>query len=150
MRFGYAATLALVMLSSPGCATTQIGGSGQAGPAVEQATLAVGGQSYQIDACTSGDLEHFLGVDLADQKAGAFARLVMDPIDGPRLKVVVRGQEDGRFVFERNQCSQLDADVHPTDWIVNNVRAVSGFVNAECRTPTGRPVSLHARFTHCH
>jgi hypothetical protein len=142
------AGLALV-LCGPGCATTQVSGQQPSSP-IEQATLTVGDRPYQIDACTSGDLLQFLGVDLADQKAGAFARVVIDPIDGPRLKVVVRGLEDGSAVFTRNQCSQLDADVQPTGWVVNNVRAVSGFVNAECRAPSGRPVSLHVRFTHCH
>jgi hypothetical protein len=150
MKYRRVAALALLALSAPACATTQVAGAGPAGPAVEQATLTFGRQSYQIDACTSGDLLQFLGVDLADQKAGAIARLVMDPIDGPRLKVVVRGAEEGSVVLARDQCSLLDADVRPTNWVVNTVRAVSGYVNAECRTPSGQAVSLHARFTHCH
>ncbi len=150
MTCGRLAALAILVLSLPGCATTQVGGAGLGGPAVEQATLTVGRQSYQIDTCTSGDLLQFLGVDLADQKAGAIARLAMDPIDGPRLKVVVRGAEEGSAVLARDQCSVLDADVHPTNWVVNTVRAVSGYVNAECRSASGQAISLHARFTHCH
>jgi hypothetical protein len=143
------AMILLLLPFASACATTQI--AGQTSSAIEQATLSIDGRPYQIDACTSGDLLQFLGVDLADQKAGVVARLVIDPIDGPRLKVVARdGLDDGAAVFTRNQCSQLDADVHPTNWIVNNVRAVSGVVNAECRAPSGRPVSLHVRFTHCH
>jgi hypothetical protein len=137
--------IALLIFAS-GCATTQI--AGQNASSVEQATLAVGGQAYRIDACASGGLEQFLGVDLGDEKAGAIARVVIDPIDGPRLKVAVRGI--GSVVFSRNQCSQLEADVRPTNWIINNVRAVSGSVNAECRAPSGQTVSLHARFTRCH
>jgi hypothetical protein len=142
--------LLVVLLGSlvTGCATTQVAGGTTSG--IDQATLSVAGQQYQIDACTAGGLLQFLGVDLADQKAGAFARVVIDPIEGPRLKIVARGLEEGSVVLTRNQCSQLDADVHPTNWIVNNVRAVSGFVNAECRSAAGPAVSLHARFTHCH
>jgi hypothetical protein len=75
---------------------------------------------------------------------------LIDPLEGPRLKIVARGLEEGSVVLTRTQCSQLDADVHPTNWIVNDVRAVSGFVNAECRSAAGPAVSLHARFTRCH
>ncbi len=53
-------------------------------------------------------------------------------------------------MLARDQCSVLDADVHPTNWVVNTVRAVSGYVNAECRSASGQAISLHARFTHCH
>jgi len=149
MSCGRLAAMSLVAGSLAGCATTQVSG-GPSGSPIEQATLSIGGRAYQIDACTSGDLQQFLGVDLADQKAGAFARVVIDPIDGPRLRIVAREGLDRAAVFTRDQCSQLDADVHPTNWIVNNVRAVSGYVNAECRASSGPPVSLHVRFTHCH
>ncbi len=142
------ATLLLVSFEV-GCATTKIAGS--ASPSIEQATLSVGDRQYKIDACSSGDLEYFLGVDLADQKGGALVRLVIDPIDGPRLAFVFR--EDGagkRLVLRRDQCSQLEAAARYTGWQVNTVRDVSGFVDAECRSDEGQAVGLHIRFSHCH
>ena len=131
------------------CATTQVAGS--ASPAIEQATLSVDERQYRLDACSSGDLEYFLGVDLADQARGAFVRLVIDPMDGPRVKVVLReGEARESLVLGRDQCSQLEAGVRPTGWRINTVRDFTGFVNAECRSDDGRAVSLHVRFSHCH
>ena len=141
----------LLLLASlvSGCATTKV--AGDTASAIEQATFSAGDRQYRIEACSSGDLQHFLGVDLVDRTAGALARVVIDPIDGPRIKIVVPGA-DGHvgLVFNRDQCSVLEADVSPTAWRVNTVRDVSGFVNAECRSAAGPAVSLHARFTHCH
>jgi len=140
--------LLAVLLS--GCATTQTTG-GTSASSIEQATFTVADRQYRVDACASGDLEHFLGVDLTDAKAGALARVVIDPIDGPRLRVVLReGANRTNLVLGRDQCSQLEADARPTAWRVNSVRDVTGFVNAECRAAAGPAVSLHVRFTHCH
>jgi len=143
------ATLVILVCLGPGCATTKLAGS--ASTSIEEARLSVGDRHYQLDSCSSGDLEYFLGVDLADQKGGALVRLVIDPIDGPRLAFVFR--EDGagrRLVFRRDQCSQLEAAARYTGWQVNTVRDVSGFVDAECRSDEGQAVGLHVRFSHCH
>jgi hypothetical protein len=146
--FGHA-TLVLLVCLEPGCATTKLAGS--ASTSIEQPTLSVGDRRYQLDACSSGDLEYFLGVDLADPKGGAVVRVVIDPIDGPRLALVFR--EDGarqRLVLRRDQCSQLEAAVRYTGWEINTVRDFSGFVDAECRGDEGQPIGLHVRFSHCH
>jgi len=133
----------------PGCATTKVAGSGAT--SVDQATLTVAGRQYRLDACSSGDLLQFLGVDLADATRTAFARVAIDPIDGPRMKVVLGGA-DGKetFVLGKDQCDPFEAGVKPTDWQVNDVRDVSGFVDADCKSDRGPAVSLHARFNHCH
>ena len=146
--FGRAALILLVCLEV-GCATTKLAGS--ASTSIEQATLSVGDRKYQLDACSSGDLQYFLGVDLADQKGGALVRLVIDPIDGPRLAFVF-GEDGGgrRRVLRRDQCSQLEAAARYTGWEINTVRDFSGFVDAECRSDEGQAISLHVRFSHCH
>jgi hypothetical protein len=130
------------------CATTKIAGT--AAPSIEQATLTVGARQYRLAACGSGDLAHFLGVDLADEARVAFVRLVIDPIDGPRVRVALGEGLKETFVLDGDQCRQLEASVKPTDWQVNTVRDVSGYVDAECRSDGGQAVSLHARFSHCH
>jgi hypothetical protein len=129
--------------------TTRI--AGIAAHSVERGTLSVGDRRYQLEACGSGDLGYFLGVDLADQRGGAFVRVVIDPIHGPRLRVVLR--EDGageRWVLDRERCSQLEVGVKPTGWRINTVRDFSGSVDAECRSDEGQSISLHVRFSHCH
>ena len=143
------APLVLLVCLEVGCATTKLAGS--ASTSIEQATLSVGDRKYQLDACSSGDLQYFLGVDLADQKGGALVRLVIDPIDGPRLAFVFR--EDGagrRLVLRRDQCSQLEAAVRYTGWEINTIRDFTGFVDAECKSDEGQPIGLHVRFSHCH
>jgi hypothetical protein len=143
------ATFLLLAFFELGCATTQLAGTAE--PSIEQATLSVDERQYRLDACSSGDLEYFLGVDLADQARSAFVRLVIDPLDGPRVKVVLRnGEAREELVLGPEQCLQLDAGVKPTGWRINTVRDFSGFVSAECRREDGRAVNLHVRFFHCH
>jgi len=113
--------------------------------------FSAGDRQYTLDACSSGDLQQFLGVDLADRKAGATVRLVIDPLDGPRLRVAFR--ETGTrqaLVLGPEQCSRLEAAAGPTGWEVNTVRDVSGFVDAECTSGEGETIRLHVRFSHCH
>ena len=143
------AAVVLLVFLAPGCATTKIGGSAAA--LVEEAVFIAGDRQYQLDACSSGDLQHFLGVDLADQKAGAAVRLVIDPLQGPRLRVAFRETAPGQaLVLGREQCARLEAAARPTGWEVNTIRDVSGFVDAECNGDGGETIRVHVRFSHCH
>lgn len=147
------APLVLVLVALlAACATTSLSGPpGAAGPAVESATLTIGDRQFQFDACTSGDLLEFLGVDLVDRQGSAAVRVVIDPIDGPRVRIVHgTGAARQRIDLEHSRCRQFEAEVRPTNWTVNDVRDVSGFVDAECAGDPGPAVSLHARFSHCH
>jgi hypothetical protein len=145
--------LALLLPLALGCARTAVTGApAETGVTeVASATLTVGEQRYRLDTCRSGDLAHFLGVDLEDRQGGAIVRLVVDPIDGPRIRVVHgRGEARQRIDLVPSRCRRLEADVRPTGWIVNTVRDVSGSVDAECAADPGPAVSLHASFAHCH
>jgi hypothetical protein len=148
-----ASLLVLLLPLTAGCVGTTVGGAPASGeaPGVAGATLAVGQQRYRLEACRSGDLAHFLGVDLEDRQGGAVVRLVIDPIDGPRVRLVHgRGEARQRLDLVPSRCRRFEADVRPTGWIVNTVRDVSGSVDAECPGDPGPAVSLHARFSHCH
>jgi len=146
-RVSRATAVVLVSLTL-GCATTHIGGSAAA--LIEEAVFSAGERQYQLDACSSGDLQQFLGVDLVDRKAGAFVRLVMDPLEGPRLRVAFRETGTRGLVLGPEQCSRLEAAARPTGWEVNTVRDVSGFVDAECTGGEGETIRVHVRFSHCH
>jgi hypothetical protein len=139
-------------LQHAACAKTSITGlPGAGGPAVENAMLSVGDQQFRFDACSSGDLEHFLGVDLVDRQGGAIVRVAIDPIDGPRIRIVYGGGRSRQRVdLAPSRCRQFEADARPTNWIVNDVRDVSGFVDVECAGDAGPAISLHVRFSHCH
>jgi hypothetical protein len=145
--------LVLLLPLATGCARTSVRGApaNPEAPGVAGATLTVGEQRYRLDICRSGDLAHFLGVDLEDRQGGAVVRLVMDPIDGPRVRLVHGpGEARQRVDLVPSRCRRLEADVRPTGWIVDTVRDVSGSVDAECPGDPGPAVSLHARFSHCH
>jgi hypothetical protein len=142
----------LCAASAGACVTTQMGGTRLPdGRGFEGGTLAVGERRYDLTECRSGDLEYFLGVDLADAGGEAVVRFLIDPITGPRLRVVLR--EGGRpqvLVLERAACPQLDADLRPTGWRINTVRDFSGSLDAECTAESGPDVRVHVRFAHCH
>ena len=111
--------------------------------------MSVDGQPYRISACRSGDREYFLGVDLVDEGRGTFLRVLIDPIEGPRLKVF-RGSAQKAEVLGRGQCSELRASVRPTGWRVNHVRDVEGEVAAECTLSDGDRLEARVNFAHCH
>jgi hypothetical protein len=140
---------------SMGCVRTEVAAltrvaatattSSNPGPAAP-AILSVGDRQYALAACRSGDREYFRGVDLADAAAQTRLRLLIDPMDGPRLRVAGGGEE--RVIVR--SCRRLEARVDPTGWRVNRVRDVSGFVDADCTTDSGLEVHAHVQFTHCH
>jgi hypothetical protein len=146
--------LLLVVPLTVGCASTSIRDAAlptAGGSVADRAMLSVGEQRYQLAACRSGDLAHFLGVDLEDRQGGAAVRLVIDPIDGPRVRVVHgRGEARQRIDLVPGRCRVFDAWVRPTGWIVDTVRDVSGSIDVECAGDPGPAVDLHARFSHCH
>jgi len=113
--------------------------------------LSVADRQFQLSACSSGDLQYFLGVDLADPTGGAFVRVLIDPMDGPRLRIVLReGAARKSLILGRQQCTQLEGDARYTGWEINTIRDFSGFLDAECRGDEGQVISLHIRFSHCH
>lgn len=152
----HAARLGLVLLlvaSHVACVRTHVASiaSRLSSASPDGAVLSIDGHPYPLDACWSGDREYFLGVDLADRAQRVFLRLLIDPMDGPRLRLVDgTGESRATAVLTPQVCSKLAADVRPTGWRVNTVRDMSGFVEAECETDSGRSLRVSATFTHCH
>jgi hypothetical protein len=101
--------------------------------------------------CYSGAREYFHGVDLVDPSSHTLLRVVVDPILGPRLRLVEGGDGEPRVtLLDREQCRVLDAEVDPTAWRVNHVRDVSGHLRLECRGGDGRWLRADLTFSHCH
>jgi hypothetical protein len=115
------------------------------------ASLSVDGRDYALAVCHSGDRSYFLGVDLEDHAEQAALRVLVEPIDGPRLKVVLFDKESPKSIkLDRNSCRRLDVEVQPTGWRVNEVVDLSGSVDADCTSDSGIEVVAHAQFKHCH
>lgn len=129
-------------------APTAVRGSGKEGAGMEgTGMLSIGGRTHAVTRCRSGDREYFHGVDLGNAEGTAAVRVVIDPIEGARLRVTESGTTG--VALDRRACRQLDAAVDHTRWRVNRIRDVSGFLDAECGTGPDA-VSIHVRFTHCH
>jgi hypothetical protein len=113
--------------------------------------LRIDGREYALSVCRSGDREYFLGVDLADTDRTAVLRVLIDPMDGPRLRLTSGGGGAPRVMaLGPDSCRTLQAEVQPTGWRVNRVRDFSGFVMAECTAASGQEVRAEVRFAHCH
>jgi hypothetical protein len=135
-----------------GCVRTHVGDTASTvtGGRTPGATLSVGGQDYVLAVCRSGDREYFLGVDLADRGEKAAVRVLIDPMDGPRLRVVLEGTGGRKsMALGPSSCRRLEARIEPTGWRVNRVRDFDGSLEADC-TGEGLEVVAHVRFAHCH
>ena len=148
------AVLWLVLLPlHGGCVRTHVGDAATtvSGGRTPGATLSVGGQDYVLAVCRSGDREYFLGVDLADREGQAAVRVLVDPMDGPRLKVVLAGTGGRKsMALAASSCRRLEATIQPTGWRVNRVRDFGGSLEADCTGEAGLEVVAHVRFAHCH
>ena len=153
MRLTRSAALCLILVPlEGGCVGTRVGDTATTvtGGRTPGATLSLGGQDYVLAVCRSGDREYFLGVDLADREGQAAARVFIDPMDGPRLRVVLDGKGSPKSMsLGPSSCRRLEARIEPTGWRVNRVRDFSGYLEADC-TGEGLEVVAHVRFAHCH
>ena len=146
-----AAVIGLGTVLTPACvARTSVHGlsaaaAGEAGPRAE---LKVGGRAVPVAGCRSGDHAYFLGADLVGASNEPLLRVVIDPLEGPRLRLWAL-ERDGR-VLGPDQCPELRASVRPTGWWVNDVRDVAGEVQARCTLEDGGLLEAHVAFDHCH
>lgn len=134
------------------CVRTHVGDTAATvtGGRIPGATLSVGGQDYVLAVCRSGDREYFLGVDLADREGQAAVRVLIDPMDGPRLRVALESTGGRKsMVLGPSSCRRLEARIEPTGWRVNRVRDFDGSLEADC-AGEGLEVVAHVRFAHCH
>jgi hypothetical protein len=144
------AVLALAGLTSACAARTSVQGlpssaAGGVGPAAE---LKVAGRAMAVTGCRSGDHASFLGADLMGASNETLLRVVIDPLDGARLRLWAA--ERGGVVLGPDQCPQLRASVHPTGWRVNEIRDVAGEVQARCALEDGAMLEASVAFDHCH
>jgi hypothetical protein len=130
--------------------TTHLGPS-LAGREGAAATFSVNDETYHPTECYSGHREFFLGVDIVDPSSRTDLRVVVDPLEGPKLRFT-RGEGDARerVVFTSASCRTLAVSIEPTGWLVNDVRDYSGHVEADCVSQEGLALRAGIQLTHCH
>lgn len=110
--------------------------------------------AWRPDACLSGEHEQFFGFILASNRLGSngspvVLRAVVDPLDGPGLRVVGLKGVDG-LVVRPYMCERLDLVVEPTGWRVNDIQDLSGTLDVSCTTADGASVEGSVEVRHCH
>lgn len=127
-------------------------GPGSASALGQFAITSPGGASGTVapTSCTSGDRELFLGVDLTDERSGLVVRLVVDPLDGPVVRVYDRDAPFDRTVlFFRDECETFESSLEETGWIVNDVRVRRVTLDLDCENEEGAAISGRAHADHC-
>lgn len=109
---------------------------------------ATGELALEPEACVSGDRGNFRGVDLVAPPL--VFRVVAEPLEGLAVALIDIESGERRGVFRRRDCTVLRGDVQRTGWRINNVDAVSGFIELDCRLSTGEAVSGSVTFESCH
>jgi len=100
--------------------------------------------------CVAGDHELFLGADLVDPATNLVVRLVVDPLDGPALRVYDSGAPFDRSVlFFRDECTTFEMHLEPTGWIVNDIVVRRLELKVECENEAGATIRGSAAAARC-
>jgi hypothetical protein len=105
--------------------------------------------AWRPDACLSGEHEQFFGFILGANGSPVVLRAVVDPLDGPGLRVVGLEGADG-LVVRPSMCERLDLVVEPTGWRVNDIQDLSGTLDVSCTTADGASREGSVEVRHCH
>jgi len=155
-----AARLALLLAGAAllsGClASRPVGGSASpgAGPAALGSfavrSSALGDATVTPTTCTAGDREMFLGGEFSDPASGLVVRLVVDPLDGPAVRLYSTAAEFERsVVFHRAECGVFHFSLNSTGWRVNEVNDYRLTLELDC-SRAGESLKGSASATHCH
>jgi hypothetical protein len=108
----------------------------------------VGSWVFAPDICESGFRRSFYGVRMFSSHDSHLAFLyVEDPTRGRSIEVKVPEKDEGYRFFEQD-CGTLDASVQ-TGSMINDVRAIGGTINLDCKAEGGR-VRGSLKFENCH
>jgi hypothetical protein len=115
------------------------------------ASFSVDDTIYHPTSCYSGGRESYFGVDLLDDGAHVGLRILIDPIEGPRLRLARYDQHWKKLESTvLRECRTLRADVRPTSWRVNEIQDYSGEIDASCVSELGVKLEAKIHFDHCH
>lgn len=100
--------------------------------------------------CVAGDHELFLGADLVDPDTHLVVRLVVDPLDGPALRVYDADAPFERSVlFFRDECTTFGMELGETGTMVNNIVERRLELEVECENEDGATIRGSAAVARC-
>jgi hypothetical protein len=92
--------------------------------------------------CVAGDRQLFLGADV---------RLVVDPLDGPAVRVFSSSSPfDKSVVFRRPDCPVFHFSLDSTDWRINHVQDYQVSLELRCAKADGDTIEGRVAVDHCH
>ncbi len=150
--------LAFVLLFALGCFSTRPPaatgeGGGVSGPPLGEFTVtSPGGARGTVTptACLAGDRELFLGADLVDERSGLVVRLVVDPLEGPILRVFDRAAPFERTVLLfREECESFELSFDETGWEINEIPVRRLELAIDCASEEGAAIAGRATAEHC-
>ncbi len=101
-------------------------------------------------ACVVGDHQLYLGADLVDPDSNLVVRLVVDPLDGPALRVYDADEPFDRSVlFFRDECTTFTMELEETGAVVNNIVERRLELEVECENEDGATIRGSASVAHC-
>lgn len=106
--------------------------------------------SWKPDSCRTGEREQFFGFVLGASGSPVVLRAVLDPLDGPGLRLTGLEGTSPQVVVREAVCRTLDLTVQPTGWIVNDFRDVSGTLEVSCTLDDGVSLEGKLAISHCH
>ena len=110
----------------------------------------LGHVSLAPESCSAGDRQFFLGADLADNKNSIVVRLVVDPLDGPAVRVFNAAKPfDQTRVFRWRDCRVFHFSLDSTAWRINGVQDYGVSLELDCARE-GDSIIGHASDEHCH
>jgi len=100
--------------------------------------------------CAAGDRQSFLGADLQTPGSPVVLRLVVDPIEGPAVRLYsTEAPFDKSVVFRRSDCSVFHFSLDSTGWRINDYEDYRLTLQLDCARE-GEHITGNASSTHCH
>jgi len=147
----FSATVFLLScFSSRPIAESGTGAEGQGLGSFSIASKMFGDQTFSPKECTAGDHQLFLGADLESEGSPLVLRLVVDPLEGPAVRLFsTDAQFDKSVVFRRADCKVFHFSLEGTGWRIDHYNDYSLTLQLEC-AKEGETISGSASSTHCH
>lgn len=134
-------------------AATAAGAADMAGPRLGTfavASLGAPPGTIAPATCIVGDHELFLGADLVDPDTQMVVRLVIDPLDGPAIRVYdADAPFDRSVVFFRDECTTFEMELAETGSMVNNIAGRRLELEVDCENEDGATIRGRASAAGC-
>jgi hypothetical protein len=116
----------------------------------EVASLGAPHATISPSSCVSGEHDVFLGADLLDPGTHLVVRLVIDPLNGPALRVYDADEPfDRSVIFFRDECPIFDMTLERTGYMVNDIVIRSLDLEVECENEDGATIRGSATAGRC-